>query len=111
MIKSFAILKKKAGLTQKEFCRYWREEHGPLAAKVIPGLRKYVQCHPVKLPGFEFAMDGIVELWWDDVKSLQNYFIWRQSEEASVLIEDEKKFIDTSQMVRFFAEEHIIVER
>ena len=110
MIKSFTILKKKTGLTQQDFCRYWKEEHGPLAARVVPGLRKYVQCHPVGLHGIEFAMDGIVEIWWDNLKSLQNYFIWRQSEEARVLIEDEEKFIDTSQMIRFFAEEQVIVE-
>lgn len=110
MIKSFFIVKKKPSLTQDEFLRYWKEEHGPLAAKLIPGLRKYVQCHPVKAAGLEFKIDGIGEIWWDNFDSLQNYFTWRQSEEAKMLIEDEKRFIDMSETVRFFAEEHVIVK-
>jgi len=50
-------------------------------------------------------------MWWDDVASLQNYLNWRQSDEAKILIEDEKKFSDPSRRIRFFAVEHIIVER
>jgi uncharacterized protein (TIGR02118 family) len=111
MIKSFAMLKKKASFTQEEFLRYWKEKHGPLAAKVIPGLRKYVQHHPIKIAGVEFKIDGIAEIWWDDLQSLENYFAWRRSAEAKVLIADEEKFIDASQTIRFFAEEHVIVER
>ena len=107
MIKSFTFLKKKASLTQEEFLRYWKEKHGPLAAGVVPGLRKYIQCHPV--PGVESEIDGIVELWWDSLESHRSFLSWRQSEEARVLREDEEKFIDTSQMFRFLAEEHVIV--
>ena len=108
MVKSFTFLKKKTGLTREEFLLYWKEKHGPLAAKVVPELRKYVQCHPV--PGFESEIDGIVELWWDNPESHRSFLSWRQSEEAKILREDEEKFIDTSQMVRFLAEEHIIVD-
>ena len=108
MIKSFTFIKKKPGLTQEEFLRYWKEKHGPLAGKVVPGLRRYIQCHPV--PGVESEIDGIVELWWDSLESHRRFLTWRQSEEAKVLREDEEKFIDPSQMVRFVAEEHVIVE-
>ena len=96
-------------MTQEEFLRYWKEKHGPLAAKVLPGLRKYVQSHPV--PGFESDIDGIVELWWESPESLKHYLSWRQTEEAKELKEDEEKFVDTSQWVRFVAEEHVIVEK
>jgi hypothetical protein len=89
MVKSFTFIKKKAGLTQEEFLRYWKEKHGPLAARVVPGLRKYIQCHP---------------------ESHRSFLTWRQSEEAKILREDEEKFIDTSKWVRFVAEEHIIVD-
>jgi uncharacterized protein (TIGR02118 family) len=109
MIKSLTFLKKKPGMTQEEFLRYWKEKHGPLAAKVVPGLRKYVQSHPV--PGFESDIDGIVELWWDSPESFRFFLSWRQTEEAKVLKEDEEQFVDTSQWVRFVAEEHLIVER
>jgi len=111
MIKSFTIGRRKPGLSMEEYLRYLKEQHGPLVAKVIPGVRKYVQNHPLVLPGFEFENDNISEMWWDDVASLQNYLNWRQSDEAKVLIEDEKKFSDPSRRIRFFAVEHIIVER
>jgi uncharacterized protein (TIGR02118 family) len=111
MIKSFTLGKRKPGLTQEEYLVYLKEKHGPLAAKVIPGLRKYAQNHPIILSGFEPEFDNITEMWWDSVEALQNYLNWRQSEEAKVLIEDEKKFSDPSKRIRFFALEHIIVER
>ena len=106
MIKSSTFIKKKLGLTLEEFLRYWKEIHGPLAAKVVPGLRKYVQCHP--LPGFESEIDGIVELWLDNIEAFRYFLSWKETEEAKVLREDEKKFIDTSKWVRFVAEEHLI---
>jgi len=108
MIKSLTFLKKKSGLTRKEFLRHWKEKHGPLAAKVVPGLRRYVQCHP--LPGFESEIDGIVELWWDNMEAFRFFLSWKETEEAKVQKEDEEKFVDTSQWVRFVAEEHLIVE-
>ena len=107
MIKSLTFLKRKPGITQEEFLRHWKEKHGPLAAKVVPGLRRYVQSHPA--PGFESDIDGIVELWWDSPESFKYYLSWRQTEEAKVLKEDEERFVDTSQWIRFVAEEHVIV--
>ena len=109
MIKSLSFLKRKPGLSREEFLRHWKEKHGPLAAKVVPGLKKYVQCHPV--PGIESDIDGIVELWWDSIESFQAFLSWRQSDAANVLKEDEEKFVDTRQWNRFVAEEHLIVEK
>ena len=111
MIKVLTGIKMKAGLTDEEFLHYWKEKHGPLFSKIVPGVRRYVQCHPVKVPGIEHEFDGIAEVWWDDLESYKNYFMnWRPSEEGEVLREDEKKFIDTSQMVRFVAEEKVIID-
>ena len=109
MIKSLTFLKKKPGLSKEEFLRYWKEKHGPLAARVVPGLRKYVQCHPV--PGFESDIDGIVELWWDSPEAFQAFLSWRQTDAAQVLKDDEEQFVDTSRWVRFVAEEHLIAEK
>ena len=108
MIKTLTFLKRKPGITREEFRRHWKEIHGPLAARVVPGLRRYVQSHPV--PGFDSDIDGIVELWWDDVEAFQAFFAWRETDDANELKEDEEKFVDTRQWVRFVAEEHIIVE-
>jgi uncharacterized protein (TIGR02118 family) len=109
MIKSLTFLKKKPGLSKEEFLRYWKEKHGPLAARVVPGLKKYVQCHPV--PGFESDIDGIVELWWDSPEAFQAFLSWRQTDAAQILKDDEEQFVDTSRWVRFVAQEHLIVEK
>ena len=112
MIKSFSMIKRKSDLSQDEFLQYWREKHAPLAVNIVPGLRQYVQCHPVKVrgPGVQFAVDGISQIWWDNLETLQNYLSWRQSEKGKVLKEDEEIFIDTSQLARFYGKEHIVVE-
>jgi len=111
MVKTLSIFKRKPGLTPEEFLQYWKDEHAPLAARVIPGLRKYVQNHRLKISGFEFEIDGIAEIWWDNLEALQSYLAWRQTEEAKVLIEDENKFIDKSSWQRFFAVEYVVVEQ
>ena len=72
MIKVIATLKRKSGLTQKEFSSYWYERHGPLIVKTFPNIRRYVQNHSLKLPGGgEPRIDGVVETWYDDMESWQ----------------------------------------
>ncbi|MFC2040228.1 EthD domain-containing protein [Chloroflexota bacterium] len=112
-IKYFAILKKRSGLTQEEFFRYWKEVHAPLAMSIIPafkkGIQKYVQYHAISMPGFESEIDGIVELTFDDLETLQNYLAWRKTEAAKPLLEDEIKFQEKQKgKVLFWAEEHIM---
>ena len=109
MIKNNSLLKRKPGLSHKDFFQYWNKNHGPLAAKVIPGLRKYVQGHAVRREGMEYHCDGITELWFDGIDEVENYLSWRETEKARELIEDENKFIDKIQFVRVFAEEKVIL--
>ena len=109
MIKNYTLLKKKPGLSQEKFFQYWKKNHGPLASKLIPGLRKYIQGHAVSIAGMEPRFDGIAELWFDSIEGVQNYLKWRETEKAKELIEDENKFIDKTQLVRIFAEEQVIV--
>ena len=115
MIKCFAMIKRNPNLTQDEFLRHWKEVHAPIVEQ-IPGLRRYVQSHPVKIPGVISEIDGIAETWWDNVESFQNYLAWRQSDEGKVLIDDEQNLVDVSAIsdkngrpLRFIAEEHIII--
>lgn len=108
MIKSISLAKRKPGLTHEEYSRYWLEKHGPLAAKMIPGMRRYVQNHLIEIPGLKYDIDGIVEMWWDDVEAYQKYWAWRQTPEAKILQDDVNKFTDQSSRVRYIVEEHII---
>ena len=77
MIVRMGLLQKKPGLSAAEFRAHWRDAHGSLAAK-LPGLRRYHQNHVVdrQQRGITYArgsydFDGISELWFDDLPSMQ----------------------------------------
>ena len=109
MIKLIYSFKRKEGLSVEEFQRYWRETHGPIAAR-IPGVRRYVQNHTLpELYDTEHppAYDGAAELWFDDLDSLRAGI---GSPENQAAREDEKNFTDHSDAVLIIAEEKPVVE-
>lgn len=109
MVKLIYCISKKPGLSVEEFQTYWRETHGPIAAK-IPGLRRYVQCHTApKLYGREPAprFDGAAELWFDDLDAMRAAMA---SPETKAAIEDERNFIDHSRVASFVTIEKPVVE-
>ena len=104
MIKLIYCITRKEGMSVEEFQRYWRETHGPIAAR-IPGLRRYVQCHTLpELYGGDSppAYDGAAELWFDDMASLRQAM---RSPEVQTAREDERNFIDHSRVALFVTEE------
>jgi uncharacterized protein (TIGR02118 family) len=105
------MMKRKPGLTQDEFTKYWKEIHAFVALNNIPGLVKYVQNHKVKLNDREPVYDGIAELWFQDLESFLYMGKWYRSDEGKILRDDEAKFIDTSKMVSYVCEEAVIKER
>jgi uncharacterized protein (TIGR02118 family) len=109
MIKTLTFLKRKPDLTREEFLLHWKETHGPIAAKLVPGFKRYAQYHPAT--GFETDIDGIAVFWWDSQEAFENFLSWRKTDEAKPLLEDEENFMDSRQSVRFLAEEYVIAER
>ena len=111
VLKTFAITLKEGGRPpDPEMLRYWKEEHARLAAKIIPGVSKYVQAHPLEVPEFQSDVGRIAETWWDSVETYQAYQKWRQTDAAKVLLADEKK-MSASRRLRFAAREFLVVER
>ena len=108
MIKSIVVARRKAGLTREEYNNYWEKTHGPLAAKMIPGVRRYVQNHLVDIPGMEYEGDGVVEMWYDDIDAYLNAMNFLQSPDARDLMEDGDKFADMSDARVWIVEEHVI---
>jgi len=108
MIKSIVVAHRKAGLSREEFNKYWKDKHGPLAAKLIPGLRRYVQNHLVTISGMEYEGDGIVEMWYDDVEAWQKSMKYIRSPEAKVLAEDAANFCNLRNAKEWIVEEHVI---
>jgi uncharacterized protein (TIGR02118 family) len=109
MVKLIYCISKKTALSVEEFQHYWRETHGPIAAR-IPGLRRYVQCHTAPAtyggrtaPGF----DGAAELWFDDLEAMRAAM---GTPEVQAALEDEKNFIDHSRVASFVTIEKPVVE-
>ena len=76
MIKIVGLLTRREGITHEEFVRHWFDIHGPLA-HAVPGTRRYVQSHITgtrtrpDIPETGVEIDGIAELWYDDLESFQ----------------------------------------
>jgi uncharacterized protein (TIGR02118 family) len=112
MIKVITLVKRKQGISRPEFYKYWRETHGPLVARHIPLMKKYVQNHFVDVPGIEYEGDGIIEVWYDDVPSMQKSLAFNMTPEARQLGlgEDWAKIADMGPPKMWVAEEHVIKE-
>jgi len=109
MIKTIALAHRKTGLTREEYNKYWLEAHGPLAARLIPYVKKYVQNHLIEVPGTEYEGDGIVEMWYDDVEA------WQKSREVvfanKELSKDAANFCQMRPGGFWVVEEHVILDK
>jgi uncharacterized protein (TIGR02118 family) len=72
-VKLIAFLNRRPDLDVQAFRDYWRERHGPLAAKV-PGIARYVQCHVtpgIYRAGREPVYDGVPISSFADAEALR----------------------------------------
>lgn len=91
-IKMITFLNKRTDVTAEFFQHHWRENHGPLAAR-IPGLLRYIQCHArpgIYAAGRSPVFDGIPISWFKDMQSLRDS---GQSAAYSETRADEKNFM------------------
>ncbi len=102
MIKFVGVVWRRPDLSREDFLHHWQTNHAEVVKK-LPGLRKYVQGPAVTRAGREPVIDGIAELWFDDVEALRK--AWR-SPEGQAVREDEKRFIDLERSYAFWAEDH-----
>ncbi len=102
MIVRSGILRKKADWLDDDFRRHWRDQHGPLAAR-LPGLRAYEQ-NPVidsVQRGFSYPrgpeqIDGFSMLWFDDEAAMKAAMA---TPEGQALVADEQHFIGDLRVV------------
>ena len=110
MIKGIATVKKKVGMENDEFHRYWRKTHGPLALKMSK-LRGYVQSHrsDESVPGFEECpYDGVAEVWFDDLETMQS--LSQDPEYVENAMRDEPNFADLESLKFLCTEERLIID-
>jgi uncharacterized protein (TIGR02118 family) len=109
MIKTIALAHKKIDLTRGEYNKYWLEKHGPIAAKLIPHVKRYVQNHFIEVPGLTYEGDGIVEMWYDDLEA------WQKSRQAifsnQELAKDAANFVQMRSGGFWVVEEHVILDK
>ena len=109
MIKSIALAHRRKGMTREEYNKYWKDKHAPLAARLIPGVRRYVQNHFIDVPGIEYEGDGIVEMWYDDIDALKRAMEFIHSDEGKELAIDGAKFAEMKPGGLWIAKEHVIL--
>jgi uncharacterized protein (TIGR02118 family) len=107
VIKLVYCITRKPGMSPAEFSDYWLRRHAPIGAR-IPGVRRFVQGHAIRVPGDAAApdFDGMVELWFDDVPAL---LAARSSEAWKESTADEAHFVDPSSTAYFVSEEKKIL--
>ncbi|MDP0489520.1 MAG: EthD domain-containing protein [Verrucomicrobiota bacterium JB023] len=122
MIKFVYCVRKKEGMSDEDFFKYWKENHGPLVRSVAKTLkaRRYVQSHLIdtavndigrQFRGTKEAYDGITEVWWDSVEVLNDALQTPEGKEANkLLIEDEARFCELADCSVFLTEEHEIFD-
>lgn len=113
MIKYFRVLRRKNDVTREQFAQHWKEIQGPLFVSKcnVPGLRKYIQNHPIDAgPEFEHDIDCLLEIWFDDVKSAQAFLQWSKTEDGKACVEDEKPFLDSERSPHLLSREHIVFD-
>jgi uncharacterized protein (TIGR02118 family) len=108
VIKVVYCIRKKPGLSDEDFFRYWKDVHGPIGAR-IPGLRKLVQSRRISAgdDAHPADFDGVAELWFDDVASLLTA---RRSPQWDASTQDELNFIDQRHVAYLVCEENVIVD-
>ena len=123
MIKLVFVIRRREDLPPGEFHRYWLEEHGPLARRLLEplGARRYVQTHTLDTDlnaalaasrGTSAAYDGLAEVWWDSLDALLAVSNTEEGQRANeTLTEDEARFIDFGRSSVFITEEHTFVEQ
>lgn len=105
------LIRKKPDWSFEDFNAYWRDKHGPLAARA-PNLRAYWQNPVVDRVqrGIDFArgpwdFDGFSQLWFDDAKQSERAF--SDGTLAVDLIEDENRFLGGLHIVT--AEQSVVI--
>lgn len=103
-VKNVEFVVRRRDLEVGEFHRYWREHHGPLAARIAP-MRRYVQSHAVEDPRTR-AYDGIASTWFADTDAMRAS---AATEEYRLTREDEANFV-AGHLPFVITREHVLME-
>lgn len=108
MIRLDFMMRRRSGMSPQEFSSYWRDQHGPIAARgCLGGLRaqRYIQTHTTddplgagmreQRPGMHEPFDGYASIWWANRADLEAAFTSPEGKEAmGEIMADSQKFVD-----------------
>ena len=106
-VKNVEFVTHQPGMSIETFQKYWRDVHGPLAAR-IPVIRRYVQSH-TRRSAYESGRtplyDGVAVTWFDDTRAMR---VSATTAEYTRVRADEVNFI-TADPPFIITREHVIV--
>jgi uncharacterized protein (TIGR02118 family) len=109
MIAAISLIRRRSDLSLEQFRRHWLHPHGTMTAE-LPATRRYVQHHPVEGAGTneharQLGLDGVPELWFDDVASRTIAYTSSRIAECNV---DSENFIGA--VSRIVSEPRVLIE-
>ena len=107
MVHFYYFINRKPGLSETEFHRYWREVHGPIAARV-PQFRRYVQSHRIPFADSNLPFDGAAEIWLDGIEAVGE--LRREPIFRDGALRDEPNFIDIERVEWVVSDDHVMLD-
>ena len=107
-VKNIEFVNRRNGMEVEKFHAYWRDVHGPIAAK-IPPLRRYVQSHArsgAYRGGREPIYDGCAITWFDSTADMRAS---AATPEYAATRADEANFLPEEPLPIVIAREHVIL--
>ncbi|HPU38561.1 MAG TPA: EthD domain-containing protein [Microthrixaceae bacterium] len=99
MVKLFALIRRREGMTFDDFVDHWRNSHGPLI-RDTPELARHIvryEQHPRHrgdaLSGSE-GVDGVAVQWFNSIDDFVGFI--SEPAYAELIAPDERRFIDTA---------------
>ena len=114
VLKLYILVRRRADMTHEQCLKHWQGVHAPLFASQ-PDTKRYVRRYiqsritgdsPKAFPLGE--VDGIVQLWFDDLDGLNAFF--NSPSYRDVIKPDEERFTDAKRSEFFLSTEHSIIE-
>ena len=105
MLHLLYFITRKPSLNDEEFHRYWKDTHGPIAARIAQTWR-YEQSHRIPLEGTNSPYDGAAEAWIEDQAAMDA--LRTSSEYMDGALVDEPNFIDLNRVEWLVTQDHVI---
>lgn len=112
MVKLFAVLRRRQGMTTEEFVEHWRDRHGPLIAgeptlaRHILRYEQHVRHRPDALSGNE-GIDGVAVQWFDSIEGFVGFM--SEPAYAELVAPDEQRFLDMERVEFIITEEPTVI--